>query len=303
MKPVINIRSGSLAILIIAFLISNPALVNAQKDTAKAETVEMLSPSMDLIGIQKGDNTIDLKASLKTKFKGATIKLPHLKVHFLAVTDSGQKELGYVITDKVGVSLFNIKAEGLTAGKDGKVKFKAVFDGNKSMDPADAEVAFKRARLEIEPVKGDSTYSANLKLVDVSSGKAVPVPDAALGLFVKRSFYPMKIGEAKTDSEGLATIEIPAKLPGDAQGKITLLAKVDENETYGYLETAVPENWGVAVSNQNVELPKALWSSHPPTWMLITFIVLMTTVWGHYIVIIYELFRLRKEEPKIVPES
>jgi hypothetical protein len=34
-------------------------------------------------------------------------------------------------------------------------------------------------------------------------------------------------------------------------------------------------------------------------WMLITFIILMTAVWGHYIVIVYELFRLRKEQPAV----
>jgi hypothetical protein len=31
--------------------------------------------------------------------------------------------------------------------------------------------------------------------------------------------------------------------------------------------------------------------------MLITFIVLMVAVWGHYIIIVYELIRLRKEQP------
>jgi len=31
--------------------------------------------------------------------------------------------------------------------------------------------------------------------------------------------------------------------------------------------------------------------------MLVTFIILMGTVWGHYVVIVVQLFRLRKEEP------
>jgi hypothetical protein len=300
MKP--GIRYYSLFIFFIAFLISRPAIIWAQSDSTKIETAEKLSPSLELIGIQKGDNTIDLKASMKTKFKGSTIKLPHLKVKFFAVNDAEEKELGYVITDKVGVAIFNLKADGLIADKEGKVKFKAVFDGNKSMESADADVSFKRARLVLEPVKADSTYSAQLKLVDLSKGTETLVPDVTLGLYVKRSFFPLKIGEGKTDSTGTVSVNIPNNLPGDASGNITLLAKVDENETYGYLETAVPEGWGLAVSNKNMELPKALWSSHPPTWMLITFIVLMTTVWGHYIVIVYELFRLRKEEPTIASD-
>ena len=104
-----------------------------------------------------------------------------------------------------------------------------------------------------------------------------------------------------TDSTGQVTAEFKRdKLPGDAKGNITLIGKLEENDVYGNLEASVVQNWGTPVSDELKELPRALWSSHPPIWMLITFIVLMTAVWGHYIVIIFELFRLRKEEPKTV---
>jgi hypothetical protein len=107
----------------------------------------------------------------------------------------------------------------------------------------------------------------------------------------------MKIGEGTTDENGEASVEIPNNLPGDAKGNITLLVKLDESETYGYLEAAAVEKWGIPVSDKIEDQPRSLWSSHPPLWMLITFIILMAAVWGHYIVIVYELFRLRKEQP------
>ncbi|MEO6540085.1 MAG: hypothetical protein ABIN74_03795, partial [Ferruginibacter sp.] len=163
------------------------------------------------------------------------------------------------------------------------------------------EVAIKRARLEIIPVKEDSLLTLKVKLVDITTGAAVPVPETILGIFVKRSFKPQKIAEGTTDSTGEATIEIPNNLPGDANGNITLIAKLDENEMYGNLESAVKQKWGIPVSDQLNELPRALWSSHPPYWMMATFIILMSTVWGHYLVIIIQLFRLRKEEP--APDS
>ncbi len=93
-------------------------------------------------------------------------------------------------------------------------------------------------------------------------------------------------------------MEIANNLPGNAKGEITLLAKVDEDEVYGNLEVSSIEPWGIPVSDIIQKQPRALWSKNPPIWMLVTFIILMTTVWGHYIVIIYELFRLRKEQPK-----
>jgi len=290
------------AALIITLLL--PGRLFAQADsTQKADTVvkeaesSLISPSIEFISVQKGDNTIDLKASLKTKVNGTFYKLPLLKVTFIQVLDDAEKVLGFVITDQSGKAVFNTRADSLKTDKEGKLHFKAVFAGNKQMDPADGEVTVKRARLEISPVKEDSLLTVKVKLLDLGTGKEVPVDKITFGVFVQRLFNPLKIGEGTTDENGEATVEIPANLPGDAKGEITLLAKLDENELYGNLEAGAKANWGTPVSDKLKELPRGLWGAHPPLWMLITFIVLMVTVWGHYAVIIFELFRLRKEEP------
>ncbi len=280
-----------------------PGRLYAQADsTTKAEPVateesSLISPSVELISIQKWDNTIDLNAALKAKVNGTFIKLPLLKVTFLQVNDDGETVFGFAITDRNGKALLKIKADSLKANKEGKLTFKAVFAGNKSMDPADASVSIKRARLEITPVKGDSLLSVTVKLIDLGTGAETPVPETVIGLFVHRSFFPLKLGEGTTDANGEASIEVPNKLPGDAKGNITLMARLEENEMYGNLEASIVPQWGVPVSDKIHELPRALWSAHPPVWMMVTFIVLMGTVWGHYLVIIVQLFRLRKEEP------
>jgi hypothetical protein len=289
--------------LLVVFLI--PARLFAQADSTtvqKADTVakeesSLIAPSLEFISVQKGDNSVDLKVAMQAKVKNSSLKLSLLKVSLLQITDTAEKELGFVITNGQGKAVFNIKADALAADKEGKLHFKASFAGNKAMDPAEEEVTFKRARLEITPVKEDSLLTVQVKLIDVGTGTEIPVKETVLGIFVKRLFNPLKVGEGTTDEAGEATIEVPNNLPGDAKGNITLLAKLDENETYGNLETSVVQPWGTPVSDKISDLPRALWSTHPPLWMLITFIILVGTVWGHYIVIIYELFRLRKEEP------
>jgi hypothetical protein len=270
-------------------------------DTAVKEESSLISPAVEFISVQKTDNTIDLKTALRAKIKGSSIKLPLLKVTFLLITDTAEKELGFVITDGQGKAVLNVKPDALTTDKDGKLHFKAVFNGNKAMDAAEEETTIKRARLEITPVKEDSLLTVQVKLVDVSTGTETPVPETLVGIFVQRMFNPLKIGEGTTDENGEAKIEVPNKLPGDAKGNITLLAKLDENELYGNLEASIKQPWGVPVSDKLQELPRALWSVHPPLWMMITFIILISTVWGHYLVIIIQLFRLRKEEP--APDS
>lgn len=293
------------AVLFIILLNPHPVFAQADStltDSTKAvEAVEeesgLISPAIDFISVQKGDNTIDLKAVLRAKVKGSQIKLHLLKVTFVQVTEAGDKELGFVITDRNGKAVLKAKADSLIPDKEGKLLFKAVFAGNKAMEAAEGEVTIKRARLVITPVKADSLLTMQVKLVDFATGTEIPVPETIVGIFVNRLFYPLKVGEGTTDENGEAIIEIPNNLPGDNAGNITLLAKLDESELYGNLETSVTQKWGLPVSNKLNEQPRELWSAHPPIWMIVTFIILMTVVWGHYFVIIYELIRLRKEEP------
>ncbi|MBI5858225.1 MAG: hypothetical protein HZB42_11340 [Sphingobacteriales bacterium] len=289
-----------ITLLIPGYLFAQADSTQKQEPATEQES-SLISPSLEFVSVQKTDNTIDLKVALKAKFKGSSIKLPLLKTSFLLITDTAEKELGFVITNSEGKAVLNVKADVLTADKEGKLHFKAVFAGNKAMEATEQEVTIKRARLEITPVKEDSLLIVQVKLIDVGTGTETPVPETVVGIFVHRSFNPLKIGEGSTDENGEATIEVPNKLPGDAKGNITLIAKLDENELYGNLEAGVVQQWGVPVSDKSQELPRALWSPHAPLWMMITFIILICTVWGHYLVIIIQLFRLRREEPE--PDS
>jgi hypothetical protein len=265
--------------------------------SAFAQETETVSPSIVFSSVQKADNSIDLKVAVSAKIETGFVKLYFLKIKFYGLQDTAATELGTIVTDRNGKGVFNVKPDAIKVNKDGTVHFKAVLDAKKNLDGAEEELTFSRARLEITPVKEDSLLTAKVKLIDLATGQEVPVAETTVGIFVKRNFYPLKVGEGTTDAAGEAVIEVPNNLPGDAKGNLTLLAKIDDNEKYGNLEASSVQQWGYAVSDKDQELPRALWSTHPPLWMLITFIVLMTTVWGHYIVIIYELFRLRKEEP------
>lgn len=299
MKRPLLLITGLLYCLFFSIALAGQTDSTAQQEATEvtADEPALISPTLDLVTVQKSDNTIDLKASLKAKIKGTLTFLHSLKIKFYLVTDSAENELGTAITDRNGNAVLNVKAEQVVTNKVGQLYFKAIAAGNKSMEGAEGEVTIKRAILTLTPVKEDSLLSVQVKLVDVGSGTETPVSEITLGIFVKRLFNPLKVGEGATDENGEATIEIPNSLPGDAKGNITLIARLEENDTYGNLEASAIEKWGVPVSDKPEEQPRALWSSHPPLWMLITFAILMVAVWGHYIVIVYELFRLRKEQP------
>lgn len=288
-------------------LLLQSTLVQAQTDTTRAVTdtvtaapaPEMISPAVTFSSVQKSDNTIDLKATLKAKVNGQFYNLYGMRIKFYSLNGDTETELGSAITNVSGKVVFNVSNDSLPADAEDKLHFKAVFAGNKAMDPAEEVVEFKKAKLEITPVKEDSLLSVKLKFTEISAGVEKPVKDLAVGVYVKRLFLPQKIGEGTTDENGEATIEFPTGIPGDAKGNLTLIGRIDENDTYGNLEASSLQQWGTPVSDKIQQQPRALWSSHPPLWMLITFIVLMLAVWGHYAVIVLELFRLRKEQPTL----
>ncbi|MBI1342972.1 MAG: hypothetical protein GC171_08570 [Terrimonas sp.] len=278
-----------------------PGIVQAQPETKinpAQEEVELISPSLDFTCTQKNDNTVNLKAILRGKVEGTFVKFRQMKITFYQASPSGEQEMGAVHTNSDGIALLNVKSDSIATDETGKFHFKAVFEGNKSMESAEEEISFAKAQLTVNPLKEDSLFTVGVKLTDPSTGN--PVPEATIGIYVHRLFKPLKIAEGTTDENGEMSVEIPQNLPGDAKGNLHFLARLDESDEYGNLETSFTEAWGKPVSDQLQELPRALWSSHPPIWMLVTFIILMTAVWGHYIVIVYELFRLRKEEPESV---
>lgn len=292
-------RIGLLLLLLTPVSLFAQTDSTAKKETDAKEEEALIAPAIDFVMVQRSDNTVDLKVGVKAKVKGAFINLRLLKINFVQVNDTAEKNLGFVITDENGKAVLNVKAAALTTAKDGSLHLKAAFAGNKQMDPADGEVTVKRAYIQVTPVKEDSVLTVKAKLVIPGAEADSSVKDVTIGIFVKRTFNPLKIGEGTTDENGEVSVEIPNNLPGDENGNITLIAKLDDNETFGNLEAAAVQKWGTPVSDKIENQPRALWSSNPPIWMLITFIVLMGVVWGHYIVIVYQLFRLRKEEPAV----
>jgi hypothetical protein len=272
--------------------VAEPAVEEA---AATAEEPELISPSVEFFSIQKADNTIDLVTKLQAKVQGNFIKLKWLKVTFFNVTEESETALGHVITNDQGKAVLNIKTDKLLPNADGQITFKAVYAGNKSIESFEEEIYVQRAVLRMTTDVVHSIYTANVVLYDLITGEETPVPDATVGLFVKRSFRPLPIGEATTDENGEASFEIPYGLPGNDKGMITLIARVDEHELFGNLEATADKPWGTPVSAKMATTPRALWSTRPPLWMMVTFIILITAVWGHYLVIMYELFRLKKE--------
>lgn len=259
-----------------------PSVVRAQDAVAIA---------VELTAVQKGDQGVDLKATVTDEEKSEPVK--GLTIQFSGTSGSQTAVLGKTTTDDAGVAeLKNVNWSSLrTAGH--AFTLKASFAGNENFLINAATVDLKEAKLD---VKAETIDSVNYIQVNATSwnekGETIPFAEGEVKLYVPRMFSLLPIGDITTDEDGYGEFKFPADLPGGVTGEITVIARIEEDENFANVEASVPTVWGVKVDAQSSKLPRALWSPDAPLWMVITFVILMGGVWYHYGLIVYELIRV-----------
>ncbi|HET9055344.1 MAG TPA: hypothetical protein VFN30_00720 [Chitinophagaceae bacterium] len=180
-------------------------------------------------------------------------------------------------------------------------KFIAIASGIKEFEDLESEIEIAKAKLEFDTSTNGETKTVSAIITALQNGKWVPVKEIEMKIAVKRLGGDLKIGDEDTyttDSTGTVTAEFKQNsLPGDANGNITLVAKVEENDLYGnlYIEKVVP--WGVVFkSDDNFFNQRSLWSirSRTPLWLLFMAYSIVLGVWGTIIYLIYLMFKVKR---------
>lgn len=133
-------------------------------------------------------------------------------------------------------------------------------------------------------------------IVATVTRNGVPVEGARVAIFVQRTFGRMKLGEEETIDDGTALAPFPKGLPGDAAGRLRVIAEITEPEELAGVraETQVPG--GAVVRRRAEPFPRAMWSSQAPLPLILAITVLFTGVWLTYAFIAYQLVLIRKEK-------
>jgi hypothetical protein len=233
--------------------------------------------------------------TVKVRLDGAWQPVDFEKIVFNNSNDSISNALGEALTDDRGVASIKVPMAGLLLGEDSLWLFTSAFEGNEIAKGGEAELTVKRGGMLIAGEKQDSIYSVTISLVGQGAQKW-PIAEAEVGLYLKRHFSDLKIGEGTTDENGEVTIEFAGDFRGDTQGNIILIGKAEEIEEYGSIAGYMRKPWGIPAKPEEAGITRELWSHSPPLWMVITFAVLMTMVWGNYLAIVYKLIQIRKNK-------
>ena len=129
----------------------------------------------------------------------------------------------------------------------------------------------------------------------------MPAKDVDMKLSRKRMLGNLSVGDEPvytSDSTGVSSAEFKRdSIPGDEKGNITLVAKVDDNDTYGTLVTEKTVNWGRAINPpKDFFAQRTLWStSHEtPIWLLFTVWSIVISIWGTMIYLVFQVVKIKK---------
>ncbi len=205
--------------------------------------------------------------------------------------------LGDLTISDRGKIVFDLKSNAsLAKDKEGYYYVTVIYDGNDSIEPGEAQVKFQDINITMELRAQDSTKTVIVNCFTINDkGVKVPAKDIPINFCVTRMFSNLKVGDATTDENGDCTFDFPADIVGDSVGNLMILARIDENEIYGNVQAEQASRWGVPTLHKIPIGYRALWTQVAPTWMIVTLVILLLGVWGHYTYAIINISRIRKQ--------
>ncbi len=285
-----NLKSVVLHLTLLIFLL-NGKYTFAQEDTP-------LRTYLDIMCYQKSTGK-DLKASVRAR-TGENQKImpvPGLPIDFYTFNDSAEVLLGKVVSDQNGESAFTI-TEGidLLLNNENGYSFKASFNGNENFKKASKELSIMEVDIEITFMEVDSVkvISAKAYEIDQSSSEKIPLDGIDLSFYVPGSFSLYKIGDVEL-KDGVGEVEFPVTLPGDSEGNLTIIARIEDSDDYGFVESSAKKDWGRVREPVVLEERRGLGDTDAPLWMTYTLIVLLTAVWIHYLYIFVVIYLIKKD--------
>jgi mono/diheme cytochrome c family protein len=198
----------------------------------------------------------------------------------------------------------------ITTGRGPMPSFKNKFSGNDIWNIISFLRSFNTKYIQaVMPVIKSAAYpgavigislrlnpAKDLVIMSVSATgekSTVPVKNAAVNLFVKRTFGFLLVDEEKTtDSQGIAGFRVPKGLPGDTAGNVHLSARFGDEDIFGTISKDTILQAGEITVPESLVKNRAMWNTvrKAPVWVILTYGFGVIAVWGF---IFYVLFLLR----------
>ncbi|TNE55017.1 MAG: hypothetical protein EP344_13685 [Bacteroidetes bacterium] len=261
---------------------------------------------------EKADAIMELRfkeANNTAKFLTAIVKaevdefyqpMEGVEVRFYRKEAAPENLIGSSKTNAKGAAICDLEEDEATFfGADPDFVYLATIENSDTYNDLEEMITVAESDFSMDLQTEDDTRQILISLQGIDeNGEQVPVADAEVGIYVTRLFGLLRVSEDMefTDEDGSLLIDFPADIPGDENGMVTIVAKVDEHERYGFLELRKKIDWGVPVVIDQSMYERELWSSraNAPWYLIVIVNAVLIGIWGSILYIIYEVAQIKK---------
>jgi hypothetical protein len=220
-------------------------------------------------------------------------------VKFFVVDGENELTIGEAFSGKDGLAVLNMPDEAVIFPKDedGYIYFIARFEGDNTFLETEEELMIRDVVISITFEENEGERLVYFEGIILGTEEDWPLADDDLYFYVPRMFSDMKIAEGWFEEDGTGYIGFPTTIIGDSLGNILVISRLEDHYDYGNVEVSSEINWAIPKKLLTAEGPvRELWTPIAPLWMIITLIIMLSGVWGHYIYAIIQLIKIRRSK-------
>lgn len=156
---------------------------------------------------------------------------------------------------------------------------------------ANAQQEKRGGRISMQVADNDSMHVLTASVLDSVTGQ--PLKDVGLTFYVQRMFGQMQVADGKTDSTGVIITGFKRDVRSDAKGKMVLIAKAEDDEIINNTSVRL-ELMPDRPYRTNQVVQRAMLARYAPWWLVITFTLVVATVWFIFAYVLVLIRRISK---------
>lgn len=239
-----------------------------------------------------------LNIKVITRKDRRNVPVESVKIEFYLDEKSSSGFLGSLVTDIEGQGSLLLPVSFYSVA-DTLLDYTFIASLTDSPDylDADAELNIMDASIEVHGIEQDSAriIQAIVRVRDSTLALAA-VPDVPLHFLVERPLSLLPISDlTRTDDKGMAMSDFPTDLPGDREGYVTVVVKIDDHDPYGTVLQRETLRWGIPTLFDDKSQNRSLWAAraNTPIPLLLLVNVLIVTTWGIMFYIVKKLLQIK----------
>jgi hypothetical protein len=235
-----------------------------------------------------------LKANAKAKIDGKFQQVSGIPVSFYIGSENAANLLGKKKTDDHGLATIPIPASAKDAWTKSPTQgFLVVSDSSVLYNAVTGTMEITKARIQLDTAENKKIIAL---LEEKKGDKWIPVKGIDMKVGIKRMGSELNVTETPlytTDSLGIVNADFTmVNLPGDPDGNLVLVARIEDNDLIGNISAERIVPWGAPSHYVSAYDKRSLFAraGRSPLWLLWMAATITLSVW---LVIFYLFFQIR----------